>query len=228
MIISVVVNIIKCLIALVANLFRRVLCCFKRRRRDSNSECEPLTHVVSSGDEESFQNWEWEEKLAHKEPKTVQDHIELYRKQKTQAVLSKESNELEEQLNFFEDMTPHITKQMKVVLDTNEQHKANQTSGNRLNFDENSVNAIITEELREWDESSGWENELLDHDAQKALREKKKQERERRALEQQQKKQKMLKVLGKICLSSNNYCIYVSINFKSIAYTCSFEHFDNY
>nr|CAI5863866.1 unnamed protein product [Callosobruchus analis] len=198
MIISVVVNKIKYLIVLIVNLFRRALCCFKRRRRDSNSDCVPLTHVVSGRDEESFQNWEWEENLAHQEPKTVQDHIELYRKKKTQAVLSKESNELEEQLNFFEDMTPNITKQMKVVLNTDQHHEANQNSGNRLNFDENSVNAIITEELREWDESSGWENELLDHDAQKALREKKRQERERRAWEQQQKKQeKMLRVLGK-------------------------------
>ncbi|VEN36039.1 unnamed protein product [Callosobruchus maculatus] len=198
MIISVVVNKIKCLILLIVNLFRRALCCFKRRRRDSNSECEPLTHVVSGRDEESFQNWEWEENLAHKEPKTVQDHIELYRKQKTQAVKSKDWNELEEQLNFFEDMTPNITKQMKVVLNTNQHHETNQSSGNRLNFDENCVNAIITEELREWDESSGWENELLDHDAQKALREKKRQEREQRAWEQQQKRQeKMLRALGK-------------------------------
>ncbi|CAH1970347.1 unnamed protein product [Acanthoscelides obtectus] len=201
MIFSVVITKLKSLVLLLVNLFGRALCCFKRRRRDSNSECVPLTHVVSGRGEESFQNWEWEDNLAQKEPKTVQDHIELYRKQKTQAVLLKESNEAEEQLNFFEDMTPKITKQTKILLNTGQQ-EANKTSGNRLSLDESSVDSIITDELREWDESSGWESDLLDQDAQKALREKKRQERERKAWEQQQKRQeKMLKPLGKLhCL----------------------------
>lgn len=52
-------------------------------------------------------------------------------------------------------------------------------------------------ELREWEETSGWEGETLDSDAQKVLREKKRQEREKRVWEQQQKRQeRMSRSLG--------------------------------
>lgn len=54
-----------------------------------------------------------------------------------------------------------------------------------------------TLELREWEETSGWEGEALDSDAQKVLREKKRLERERRVWEQHQKRQeKMNRSLG--------------------------------
>lgn len=51
-------------------------------------------------------------------------------------------------------------------------------------------------ELREWEESSGWEGETLDWDAQEALRQKKRQDRERRLWEQQQKRLEKHRTLG--------------------------------
>lgn len=55
-----------------------------------------------------------------------------------------------------------------------------------------------TGELREWEESAGWEGQTLDWDAQEALREKKRHEREQKMLEQHQKRQqeKLNKSLG--------------------------------
>lgn len=51
-------------------------------------------------------------------------------------------------------------------------------------------------ELREWEETSGWDGDILDSDAQKVLREKKRQERERRVWEQHQKRQEKANRLG--------------------------------
>ncbi|KAJ8937373.1 hypothetical protein NQ314_011921 [Rhamnusium bicolor] len=197
MILTVLLNKIKSFILIFVNLFRRALCCLRGRRR-SSCDSVPLTHVISNGEEAKgdFQNWgDWEDTGANSKPKTVHDHIELYRKQAQVARQGQESPDPEEQLNFFEDMTPKITKQTKILINTNQGESGN--SLNRLNFVEDSVNAVPTTELREWEETSGWEGETLDYDAQKVLREKKRQERERKAWEQQQKRQeKMSRSLG--------------------------------
>ncbi|XP_018564205.1 uncharacterized protein LOC108905705 [Anoplophora glabripennis] len=197
MIVAVLLNKIKSFIFVFVNIFRRALCCFRRRRR-SSCESVPLTHVVSNSEEtkNNFQTWEdWGDHANDRKEKTVQDHIEMYRKQTQILKQSKGEEEPEEQLNFFEDMTPNITKQTKVLISTNQGGDFKQS--NRLNFVEDSVNAIPMLELREWEETSGWEGEALDSDAQKVLREKKRLERERRVWEQHQKRQeKMSRSLG--------------------------------
>ncbi|XP_023016222.1 uncharacterized protein [Leptinotarsa decemlineata] len=196
MIVTLLYNKIKSFILIFTNLFRKALCCFRRRRRRSSCDSVPLTHVISNIEEQKHEteNWgNWEEGLPDK-PKTVQDHIELYRKQTQIARTDSESPDTEEQLNFFENMTPRITKQTKVLINTDE---AKNNTMDRLNFVEGTLNPVPTSELREWEESSGWENETLEHEAQRVLREKKRQDRERRALEQQQKRhEKMGRPLG--------------------------------
>lgn len=190
MIFSFFLNKLKSLVFVIISIFRRALVCIKRR----HSKCEviPLTHVVSNTEHSS--NWEeWEEENSSQEPKTVQDHINLYRKQKFQLV-----SDPEEQLNFFEDMTPHITKQTKILLNKDFSNGIHSQSTNRLNILEDTVNILfcffykvkiygfqILPELVEWEDNSGWEGE---NDAQKLLRETKKIEREQRALQKQQKR----------------------------------------
>jgi hypothetical protein len=183
MVVAVLINKIKHFLLFVVSIFRRALCCFRRRRR-SSFDSVPLTHVgVVANHNDPEEPWTWEEKLEYAEPKTVQDHIELYRKRKIDAQ-QQAKDEAEERADLFEDMTPKITKQTKVFVNT---ERRESSGANRLNVAE--TVPVETGELREWEESSGWEGETLDWDAQEALRQKKRQDRERRLWEQQQKRQ---------------------------------------
>lgn len=131
MILTVFLNKLKSLVFIIISIFRRALVCLKRRH--SNCDVVPLTHVISNAEHSS--NWEeWEEENSNQCPKTVQDHINLYRKQKFQLV-----SDPEEQLNFFNDMTPNITKQTKVLLNNDFSSNSNSHSTNRLNVLENTV-----------------------------------------------------------------------------------------
>ncbi|XP_044262337.1 receptor-binding cancer antigen expressed on SiSo cells isoform X2 [Tribolium madens] len=187
MVVSLLVNKIKHLVLFFVSVFKRALCCFRRRRRVS-VDSVPLTHVgVVSNQKE---NWAWDDKPDYSEPKTVQDHIELYRKRKVDAQQQSEVP-AEERLDFFEDMAPKITKQTKVFIKTDREETG---PPSRLNLIET---VPESGELQEWEENSGWEGETLDWDAQQALREKKRQDREKKLWEQQQKRQeKINRALG--------------------------------
>lgn len=145
MIVGILLNKIKSFIFIFVNIFRRALCCFRRRRR-SSCDSVPLTHVISNSEDTkaNLQTWDdWGDD--HKE-KTVQDYIEMYRKQ-TQVLRKKsEEGETEEQLNFFEDMTPNITKQTKVLINT--EHGGGSGRSNRLNFEEDSISAVVSKHLK--------------------------------------------------------------------------------
>lgn len=72
-------------------------------------------------------------------PQTVQDHIELYRKQKAMPQRQHDDLPPEEQLNFFQDMTPKITRQTKVLLVNKDRNStaegdSNASPTSRLNF----------------------------------------------------------------------------------------------
>ncbi|XP_060525998.1 receptor-binding cancer antigen expressed on SiSo cells [Cylas formicarius] len=177
-------------------LLRRALCCLRRRKR-SFAETVPLTQVVSNAESGEVHSWEndWGDDNTKREPepKTVQDYIDLYRQQTAGAAKSETS---EEELNFFEDMTPRITKQTKLFI-PHGANGSNPSTANRLNFVDDSASIIPSSELREWDETTGWDGELLDQDAQKELRQQKRLERERKAWEQHQKRlEKANKSLG--------------------------------
>lgn len=144
MILNLIFNKLKSLILLFVNLFRRALCCFRRRKM--SCDAVPLTHVISSSDTDERirdgQNWgDWEDSS---EPKTVQDHIEMYRKRKAQIITGpQEPPSIESQLNFFEDMAPNITKQTKVFLNT-KQNDDSRMGLNRLNFSEEALQAVVS------------------------------------------------------------------------------------
>lgn len=180
-------------------IFRRAMCCI-RKRRHSNSDSEPLTHVISNVEQQNeAPTWsEWgDDGLRESKPKTVQDYIEKYRQEtmKTRTGENAEENP-EEKLNFFEDMAPEIKAQTKVLIRTKQDKRMSNTS--RLSVVEDNVRVVPSGELGEWNETSGWEGEqLLDQEAQKVLREQKRLERERKAWEQHQKRlEKTTRTLG--------------------------------
>ncbi|KAL1505423.1 hypothetical protein ABEB36_004995 [Hypothenemus hampei] len=188
----------KSLLLSLVNVVRRALCCL-RPRRSSFNDSVPLTHVVSNLDAQNEGPvWsDWGEEHNDK-PKTIQDYIEQYRERKVKAKLVEEEKQAEDDQNFFEDMTPRITKQMKVLVKTR-QDGVNVNCNNRLNaVDESAVNIMTSSELGEWDENSGWEGkQLLDYETQKMLREQKRLDRERKLWEHQQKRlEKTSRTLG--------------------------------
>ncbi|XP_030756920.1 receptor-binding cancer antigen expressed on SiSo cells [Sitophilus oryzae] len=181
------------------NILRRALCCIRKRKR-SYSESVPLTHVVSgtesSNDLQDWSDWGKDNGESNK-PKTIQDYIDLYREQTVKSHNQEPEESEEQDLNFFEDMTPKITRQAKVLI-RNKNDPSSRNVNSRLAAREDTATILPTAELREWDENSGWGGEqLLDQEAQKILREQKRLDRERRVWEQNQRKlEKNSKALG--------------------------------
>lgn len=138
MILSFFLNKLKSLVFIFISIFRRALFCLKRRT--SNCDVIPLTHVISSSEVYSPEWVDWDDGSMNKGPTTVQDHIDLYRNQKIQCMKqSDHSPDPEEQLNFFEDMTPKITKQMKILVNSGSTKREINSTANRLNLIENNV-----------------------------------------------------------------------------------------
>lgn len=137
MILTVFLNKLKLLAILFINIFRKAICCIKRRR-NSNCDVIPLTHVITNTDQQA--DWtEWDDE--NNEPKSVQDHIDLYRKKKIQNVKqSFDSSNHENQSNFFEDMTPLISKQAKIYLGASQSTKSGTT--NKFNIVEDRVHIV--------------------------------------------------------------------------------------
>ncbi|KAJ6636923.1 Receptor-binding cancer antigen expressed on SiSo cells [Pseudolycoriella hygida] len=172
------------LLALVV-IFKRALCCFSRKRRDSFSECEMLSsvNVVSENTSarrrsEAERDWNsWDET-----PRTIDEHIELYR-QKLSAQNTPLNTEAAEP-DFFQDMAPKIVKQTKVLL-----QKDNNIPTNFSRLQATTANLqAIGAELEDWTDDeqpiAAWE-ELDDEHTKNLIREKRK---ELRAQRQQRQK----------------------------------------
>lgn len=195
-------NRLKALLVLLFGVFKRAMCCLRRRRR-SSCDSVPLAaigvvpNVLTSSTE--MEQWDkWEENpvvvIPDKPVNTVQAKIEQYRQQ-----VIKPETPTEEQLNFFEDMTPKITRQTKILI--KDKH-ADASSHNTAKF--TAMDRVPTNELEEWEENTaGWEVDAIDdfNDATKVLREQRRRERELRLIEQQQRRQeRTAKPLGaKLC-----------------------------
>ncbi|XP_076753582.1 uncharacterized protein LOC143425025 [Xylocopa sonorina] len=187
------VNRLKALVVLLLGVFRRAMCCLRRRRR-SSCDSIPLSAVGvvpnnsnnPTAQPESEQWDQWEENpvvvVPDRPVNTIQAKIEQYRQQ-----ASKSSEPEEQQPNFFEDMTPKITAQTKILV----KDKASEnTSWNSSKFAMAS-DPIPSNELGEWEDNAvGWEEETAKEfgDPTKTLREQKRREREQRLFEQQQKR----------------------------------------
>ncbi|XP_049964024.1 receptor-binding cancer antigen expressed on SiSo cells [Schistocerca serialis cubense] len=199
-----VCNRIKTMLLMFLGIVKRALCCLRRRRRLSGDPV-PLTAVgvvpntnTVENDVQEFQNWNsWpdgpDSVVAEKaQTNPIQQKIEMYR----QKVKQTENLEPEEEPDFFQDMTPRITKQPKIVLKTETESRWNDGVSPRLTLDADSI-GFPTAELETWEEGSGWEDQSRGGwDTADALREKRRQERQQRALELQQKKQQQQRVTG--------------------------------
>ncbi|XP_075232723.1 receptor-binding cancer antigen expressed on SiSo cells isoform X2 [Lycorma delicatula] len=203
MVIGIVVNRLKALMLIILGLVKRSLCCFKRRRRLS-CDSEPLTNVgVVSNYEtkkkyDELQSWNtWEDPVSvvtDHTPNTVQHYIEMYRQQQVAQKVEEEP-----QTDFFQDMTPQITRQKKILV-KNEFDKVSATEvSSRLTFTQDAVPLPDTE-LGCWEEREGtgsWE-EAEQWNPEEMVREKRRLERERRLAEQAKKRteREQLKTLG--------------------------------
>ncbi|KAK3925406.1 Receptor-binding cancer antigen expressed on SiSo cells [Frankliniella fusca] len=198
-ILSFLVNRLKLLLFHLIGYFKRALCCFGRRRRDS-CEIVPLTGVgvVPSTVPEVEDNWpQWDvingpdSVLTHqgsKKPCDIQEHIELYRQQ-TMALARKATEEqVENEANYFQDMTPTITKQKKIYVNS---RKPREIAAPSLSLGVQMVPVEVGGELGEWVENPGWDDDTqldCDETVDAIVREKRRKEREKRLLEQQQKR----------------------------------------
>ncbi|KAK2582094.1 hypothetical protein KPH14_002796 [Odynerus spinipes] len=187
------VNRLKALVVLLFGVFRRAMCCLRRRRR-SSCDSIPLSAVgvvpnASNNSSTELEKWDhWEENpvvvVPDRPVNVVQTKIEQYRQQVTK---STEPQDEEQQPNFFEDMTPRITRQTKILI---KDKRAENTSRNSAKFAV-ATDPVPTNELKEWeDNAASWEEETSEEfgDPTKALREQKRREREQRLFEQQQKR----------------------------------------
>jgi len=180
---------LKALVLLLIHLFQRALCCFKRRRRYSESS-EPLSHVVVNHglgeSKDELHQWnDWE--FMNKKPASVSEHIDYYRQQQAKLLKKVEEEEAQqEDVDLFKDMTPKIIRQEKVLIPTSQ-------NSNRISLDVQATDMnFISKDLENWEESSGWGNDSGDwNETQEYLREMKRQERE-----QKLKMKKSLKASG--------------------------------
>ncbi|KAH0955757.1 hypothetical protein HN011_003227 [Eciton burchellii] len=184
------INRFKALFVLLLGIFKRAMCCLRRRRR-SSCDSVPLStvgvvpNVLTNSTE--LEQWDkWEENpvvvIPDKPVNTVQAKIEQYRQQ----VVKSPETLTEEQLNFFEDMAPKITRQTKLLI--KDKHMEGQ-SHNAVKF--TAMDPVPTNELGEWEENTaGWDVDAIEefNDPTKVLREQRKREREQRLIEQQQKR----------------------------------------
>ncbi|KAK5649605.1 hypothetical protein RI129_000634 [Pyrocoelia pectoralis] len=186
--IEIIFKMLKSFFFFIISIFKRALCCFRRRKRVN--EFVPLTQVGVISDHNTvsteLDNWsDWNEPVTvRSKPNTVQEQIEYYRQQAIAARQVKE--ELPEvQEHFFDDMAPTITKQTKVYIN---QNTAENQLSNKFSLAPENINTI-SQELEEWDDEKGWEDQTLDVDAREALKESRKHARQKKIWEQQQRRQ---------------------------------------
>ncbi|XP_071451639.1 receptor-binding cancer antigen expressed on SiSo cells [Hetaerina americana] len=129
-------NRLKGLILVFLGVFRRALCCFRRRRRSSSCTPIPLTavgvvpnNVISSNEREDGPELSWNSWEDNSSPDSVvtdvgqsqlppvnsiQQQIELYRQSQIRQPNDAEAEQPAD--DFFQDMAPRITRQQKVLI----------------------------------------------------------------------------------------------------------------
>ncbi|GFN91080.1 receptor-binding cancer antigen expressed on siso cells-like protein [Plakobranchus ocellatus] len=110
-----------------------------------------------------------------------------------QQKLQQQQAEPEPEPDFFEDMTPTVKKQAKILIRKKEEDISNQAISSRLAV--MSDVPMVTSQLEAWEEQQGnaWENddaaEDLTWQAEEAIKETRKKERAQRAAQHQRRKQ---------------------------------------
>ncbi|XP_046396601.1 uncharacterized protein LOC124163619 [Ischnura elegans] len=177
------VNRLKGLLLVFLGVFRRALCCFRRRRRSSSCTPIPLTavgvvpnDVISAnergdGTDISWNNWEDSPSpdsvvsdAGQSQPmNSVQQQIEMYRQSQLRQPNDGEVEQPAE--DFFQDMAPRITRQQKVLIPSGRRGEGEGQEGSpgvtssgavwspRLAVS-SSVPFPATSELEVWDEAT--------------------------------------------------------------------------
>jgi len=163
------------------NLISNILCCWKRRRRNSDSVI-PVSVVNSASklvnDVAGATNWDdddWDsceiviDKHRHSEPRTTSDHIAAYRQQ-IAAVRQNSVPEEDQQpaVDLFADMVPDIKRQRKVFV--GKESPRLRDVGSRLSAQNIDPLISMGADLENWEESenAGWE--CNDEEMNEALR----------------------------------------------------------
>lgn len=184
MITNLIVTRIRHLLLTIAALFKKVLCCFSRRRKASTSECEVLNSVdvVRDVDRGRFKNvvekdWNsWDDS-----PATVEEHIERYREQLAAPVPPKEPPP-EEQIDFFQDMTPQVITQQKICI-AEEDTTTDPAQFSRLQA---KIDIPVEDNLTDWnddDQRPGWDD-ADENTTKQLIRETRKELRQQRQQQQ--------------------------------------------
>ena len=176
------VNKLKALILGTLNLISKILCCLKRKRRNSsdipvsvnvaNTASKFVSEVAAATnwDDDDWDNCEIVIDKQNSEPRTTSDHIAAYREQMAsirQHSVS-ETEDIVQEPDLFADMVPDIRKQKKVFVGKDSPRQRD--LGSRLSAQ--NVDPIITRgaELEDWEDSAntGWDYD--DDDMNEALK----------------------------------------------------------
>ncbi|EDS27212.1 conserved hypothetical protein [Culex quinquefasciatus] len=143
------------LLLTIVALFKKLLCCFSRRRRPSSAGAGPgdaqLSSVNVVRDSARYKNvvekdWNsWDDT-----PATVEEHIERYR-EKLVAPVSPPEPPPEEQIDFFQDMAPKIVTQTKICIAS--EGEGGQSQFARLTA--SNVDIPIGDGLDDWEDEEG-------------------------------------------------------------------------
>lgn len=167
MISQLVMTRVRHLLVTIAALFKKILCCFSRRRKPSVSGCDTLNSVdvvrdADRGQGNRYKNivekdWNsWDDT-----PATVEEHIERYREQLAVPASPKEPPP-EEQIDFFQDMAPRIIAQQKICVADGTPRDGNvgQQQFSRLTA---SIDIPVEDGLTDWNDEDdmgrrGWDD----------------------------------------------------------------------
>ncbi|KAF4518497.1 hypothetical protein B566_EDAN009697 [Ephemera danica] len=186
---KVVVSKVRVLLLWICGTLRRLCCCFKRRRR--NSESQPLTAIGIVPNDQSgeavTQGWDtW-----GKEEDDVTRQIREYRNSLSMARQQQQQPQEEQQADFFQDMTPRITRPPRITLKNDMEPQ--ETNASSLLAAQ--PLPLVGGELGTWAEEEGWEAEE-EGDWQEQVREQRRLQRQRRAEEMQMRRSEQRMGLG--------------------------------
>ncbi|XP_060603602.1 receptor-binding cancer antigen expressed on SiSo cells-like [Ruditapes philippinarum] len=198
--IKVIWNVIKKIFGVIFMIFsplKRLWCRRKRRNSDpilpmSNHypSVENLSsHYSMNGTgqvQEELSPWDsWDEQKQAEKIRSVEE----YRQRQLQ-LQQQQSQENEPEMDYFQDMTPKVKKQKKVLVKKKEDYTGYISDKLAMTAD---IPMMQNSELGSWEESgNAWEAEAdddLSWQADNVIKEKRKAERQQRHLQQQLKKQ---------------------------------------
>ncbi|XP_059613926.1 uncharacterized protein LOC132260040 [Phlebotomus argentipes] len=166
----------------ILSLFRRALCLSRRRGQSLDCGDEDLqtvsvvtSHRGARTKNEPERDWNtWDDT-----PRTVEEHIEVYRQKLSRK--ADDQGEREPEIDFFGDMEPKVVRQTKVLIRTDKEPEKNFS---RLTAASDATIPYAAE-LEDWvdDSKSGWEE--VNEDASRLIREKRREQRAQQKMQRQ-------------------------------------------